>query len=583
MTKEAPVTSPDIVLRLSGEGGEGVISLGEILTNIFSSMSWEIMNFKTFPPSIRGGLATYDLRISDTAVLTTGDAPDILLAMNREAFLRHGRSVSPSGLIIADEGAVDIQAEEGLATLGADIIFLPFTRIAREELSFARGKNMVCLGALSRLMGGDERDMIHYLKEKFGKKGASVVEKNINCFRMGFKAMSKASFDHGKFRIRKRSKKKQRCLLNGNEAIALGAMAAGLKFFAGYPITPATSIMEYLADKLPCIGGFVLQMEDEIAAVAAVLGASFGGRLSMTATSGPGLSLMSELIGLAAIAELPAVIVDVQRGGPSTGMPTKTEQSDLNLAMLGIHGEGPKAVLAAADVEDCFHQTLEAFRISEKYQIPVILLSDQHLAYTTSPISYDILKHSPVPTRLKPSGSADDFERFAITKDGISPIPDAGDPGFRYVLSGLEHDPSGRPTHDPQAREAMMGKRATKLDVLAGEEGGAMVFDSGGDTGVISWGSTYGVTREAIEIAGQDGSTIDHLHLTRLHPLPIKTIEKFSGSKKKIIVIEMNQSGQLASVLEKNLYRPLGRITSTRGIPFKPRELLTLILKEHSR
>ena len=377
-------------------------------------------------------------------------------------------------------------------------------------------------------------------------------------------------------------------MLNGNQAVVAGALAARCGFFAGYPITPASDIMEGLAKELPQVGGTFLQAEDEMAALAAVLGASYGGVRSMTATSGPGFSLMTELIGLASMAELPAVIVDAQRAGPSTGMPTKMEQSDLSFSLYSGHGDTPRIVVAPANVADCYSLMIDAFNMAERYQMPVLFLTDQSLTARVESVEASAFTPRPVAERVKPqvlagvgmsAGESDtDYSRYAYTASGISPVsvPGMGMPA--YVATGLEHDEHGHPDYEPDDHEEMMRKRYRKLETAAAELPAPVRYgDEDAVIGIIGWGSTEGAIQEAIDRARANGYRVASLHPRILSPLPDQAIHTFIQSVTKVIVPECNYTGQLANLLGAKYGLKAIRVNKFGGIPFTAADILHAI------
>ena len=361
-----------VVIRLAGESGEGVISSGDILTQAAARGGYWTQTFRTYPAEIKGGPCMYQVRMGDEKIYSHGKHVDLLVCFNQEAWDLHWDSLGPEGVILFDDTAVEIPAD-----------YLPRARpvrmekLAKEIGGSLRAKNMVAVGAVSGVISFDTTPIEELVLRRYAHK-QGVADANIAALRAGH--------DEGADLIGSLAivdpveVEEDRVLMSGNQAIALGAVAAGVKYFAGYPITPASDILEWLSAKLPQVGGITIQCEDEIASLASVLGASYTGVKAMTATSGPGLSLMTEMLGYAGTAEIPCVIIDAQRGGPSTGLPTKTEQSDLQHALYGGHGEAPRVVVAPVSVEDCFWTTIDAFNYSERYQVPVILLTDQGLA-----------------------------------------------------------------------------------------------------------------------------------------------------------------------------------------------------------
>jgi 2-oxoglutarate ferredoxin oxidoreductase subunit alpha len=390
--------------------------------------------------------------------------------------------------------------------------------------------------------------------------------------------------------------KADRIVLNGNQAVVAGALAAGCRYFAGYPITPASDIMEGMAKDLPQYGGTFLQAEDEITALASVLGASYGGVRAMTATSGPGFSLMAELIGLSSMAELPAVIIDAQRAGPSTGMPSKMEQSDLSFALHASHGDTPRIVIAPANVADCYQLMALAFTMAERYQMPVIFLTDQSLTARVESIDHRVFQPVEVKDRLEPTQNGNPnrrdsasrlsapvtpkhhYARYAYTESGISPISTPGIGSPAYVATGLEHDESGHPNYEPEDHTAMMQKRFRKLasavaDIPPVERYG----DEDATVGLIGWGSTEGTIQEAVDRARAQGKRIASIHLKVLSPLPDQAIQNFIHSVQKVIVPECNYSGQLANLLGAKYSLQAIRVNKFGGIPFTAGEILRAI------
>ncbi len=377
-------------------------------------------------------------------------------------------------------------------------------------------------------------------------------------------------------------------MLSGNQAVSLGALAAGVEFFAGYPITPASDIMEFLAAELPKVGGSVIQAEDEIASINMVLGASFAGKRAMTSTSGPGVSLMIEALGLGAMAELPCVLVDAQRAGPSTGMPTRHEQGDLFMAATGGHGDIQRIVLAPTSVEDCFYQVQNAFNLADKYQMPVIVLQDTVLAVRNESIPRPDPNRIPRQTRLlyQPNGNGHGappphegyFSRYALTESGISPVSVPGQPGGQYVATGLEHSEEGRPRYDPVTKREMTEKRMKKLAAAPQDAPEAEYWgDPAAEIGIITWGSTAGPVQEAIRLAAAEGIRVAGMAPKMLWPVAAGQIEPFLQGKQDVLVAEVNYSGQFADILAARFGRPFEKLTVYAGEAFRVRDILAAI------
>ncbi len=349
-------------------------------------------------------------------------------------------------------------------------------------------------------------------------------------------------------------------LLSGNEAAAIGALHAGCRFFAGYPITPSSEILHFLAEWMPRAGGAFLQTEDELAAIGAVIGASFAGVKAMTATSGPGLSLMIEMLGLAAMAEVPVVIIDVQRGGPSTGNPTKSEQSDLLQCLFGTHGDAPRVVLACSDVEDCFHATVEAFNISEEFQVPVLVLSDQAVGQRKETIRADALRHE-VRDRLKPTAEElESYERYRETPNGVSPMSVPGMKKGMYQTNGLEHDTEGRPSSLYLTHESMNAKRYRKMWPIRERYHSFRRFGPPrADVGVLCWGSSRGPVQEAVAAANARGETVAAFVPQTMYPFPKRDFEEFLAGVGELLIVELSYTAQFYKYLRTFLDLPQGR------------------------
>jgi 2-oxoglutarate ferredoxin oxidoreductase subunit alpha len=373
--------------------------------------------------------------------------------------------------------------------------------------------------------------------------------------------------------------------MTGNQATALGALAVGCRFYAGYPITPATSIMEFLAQEMPRVGGILIQAEDEIAAITMTIGASFGGTKAMTATSGPGLALMIEALGHASMTETPVVVVDVQRAGPSTGMPTKTAQGDLFMALYAANDEAPRFVIAPDSVEDCFYQMVNAFNLAEKYQVPVIVLTDQAMSERVETIRPIDLNRIKIIDRVHPqldSGDSDNgYKRYALTKDGISPMAIPGMRGGHYVAEGLEHSEKGAPNYTPEMHIAMMEKRYRKVESARRELRSWNVVDEWGDRGaeigIIGWGSTKGTVREAMARAMQEGLRVGALFPEMLLPMPDEEIRAFLANKRAVIVPELNYRGMFGDVLAHRYNVKVRHLNKYDGLPFKVQDIYDAI------
>ena len=601
-----------VTIRIGGESGEGTISGGDILAQAASRWGYHVYTFRTFPAEILGGPCMFQVRISDQPVKSMGDYADVLICLNKEAFDRNVAELRDGGVLIYDPS-------DFTPDTGNYIIYpIPFNEIARKEVQLFQTKNMVMLGAICALFGPPLEAIIQVVQSKLSKSrkaNSTLMEKNMLALEIAKNYVTEKLQKQDPY-VLGPVEKADRVVLNGNQAVVAGALAARCGFFAGYPITPASDIMEALAKELPQIGGTFMQAEDEMAALAAVLGASYGGLRSMTATSGPGLSLMAELIGLASMAELPAVIVDAQRAGPSTGMPTKMEQSDLSFALNAGHGDTPRMIVAPTSVADCYSLMIQAFNMAERYQMPVIFLTDQSLTARVESVDRSVFQPMAIEERVKYTATLNgtngtngansangtngahssngasastkipvaaaatphSYERYADTPSGISPttIPGAG--SIAYVATGLEHDVHGHPDYEPEDHTAMMHKRYRKLATALAELPRPQRYgDEDATIGIIGWGSTEGTIQEAVDRARAQGYKVAALHPKILSPLPDDTIQAFINSVQKVIVAECNYSGQLANLLGAKFGLQAIRVNKFGGIPFTAGEILHAI------
>lgn len=570
----------DIVVRVAGEGGEGVISVAAILAKSAAEAAWRVFTFRSYPAEIKGGLAMMQVRIATREIHSIGMEADVLMAFNQEAVDVWGDRMAPDGVLLYDPKNCQIPEDYPHKTFG-----VPLHDTAMGETGARISKNIVALASLVKILCIPVDVPRGLIKARFRHKGKEVFETNMKAFEAGL-ALMNSNADLGIYELQPpRTKPENKIIISGNQALSMGAIAGGCNYVAGYPITPATPVLEFMMKYLPAFGGNVVQAEDEIAAISSCLGASFTGAKVMTATSGPGLCLMSELIGLASMSEIPIVIVDVQRSGPGTGMPTKTEQADLMYALHGTAGEAPRIVVAPTSIEDCFYQTINAFNLAERYQMPVIVLSDQSMAYRTQSLNIPEVTRLAIENREAPVKEALlEYNRYLQTTSGVSPMTIPGMADGMYVATGLEHDEIGAPSYTPENRERMMTKRYRKLDTLAADldKNGNGICDSpdGAEVGVIGWGSTEGPIREAIMRAEAGGAKIAHLQPKVLMPLAKKKIEGFLKPLKKVIVVEENHTKQFSSYLKSHFPIEPIEVNKCSGLPFSGDEVFDA-LKEH--
>lgn len=562
----------DILARIGGEGGEGVISCGELLTTALARSNYEVYTFRTYPAEIKGGPAMFQVRFGDQTVLSQGQQADILITFNEEAFHLHGHSIKPDGLLVYDPR--HYKPEGAFESYG-----VPLEEITLGVVKSKLGKNVVALGAVARIFGMSFELLEQLVRDRFGKKGDVVVAKNREALQAGYEYVTHHPFKKRLPTFEPIASNVKRIVMSGNEALSIGAISAGCRYFGGYPITPASDILEFMERDLPKFGGAVVQTEDEIAAIASVVGASYSGKKAMTATSGPGLALMIEVLGLATMSEIPCVVVDAQRGGPSTGLPTKMEQSDLNLAVFGAHGDAPRIVLAPGDVEECLYYITHAFNLAEKYQTPVIFLTDQSLAHRTQTFPWPDFNRVPVVNRLVPSeADLKDYVRFQMTPNGVSAMAIPGMEGGCYAATGLEHTERGAPNFSPQNHRQMSAKRAKKIEEASKEKGFTSRYgEKKAKVGIIGWGSTQGAIREGLEMASKQGIPVAHLQVKMVSPLPEADIRDFLNSVEQVIVAEINYTGQFNQILRSKFLIPTHPLTKCEGLPFSAEEIFVKI------
>ncbi len=567
------ITKNDLIIRIGGEGGEGVISVGDFITQACAHAGLDVYTFKTFPAEIKGGYAMYQVRTGTERLYNQGDTFDVLCAFNGEAY-NNNRAFLKSGTAIVYDSPSDFTPD---IPPGVHAYPIPMTQTAK-EMHNLRAKNMVAMGAMSVLFNIPVESLREVLTTKFSRKGEDVVKGNLDAFERG-RELAAALKKTDPWTLGTPKGKQDVIVMSGNNAIGLGALIAGLDFFSAYPITPATEVAIYVAKHLPKLGGTLIQAEDEIASISQVLGASYAGKKAMTATSGPGLALMSEMLGMAFMSELPCVIVDVQRGGPSTGLPTKHEQSDLFLAVHGAHGDAGRIVLSVESIHDCISLTVVAFNLAEKYQCPVLLLSDGSLAFSTQNVPYPNPDDYPTVERKRWDGQGE-YQRYKLTADGISPMADPGTPGGIHIATGLEHNEIGLPNYSSTNHEAMQDKRFRKLKNVVNDVEPAEVDGAGiADLGVIAWGSTIGVVREALQRLRAEGYNVKGFYPKLLNPLPVQQFEDFGASCKRLLLPEVNFQGQLAHFVRAETSLRPESYTICGGMPFTP-EMIVNKVKE---
>ncbi|CAG7632145.1 2-oxoglutarate oxidoreductase subunit KorA [Paenibacillus solanacearum] len=567
----------DLSWKIGGQQGEKLESTELIFADGLCRLGYYLYGYREFSSRIMGGHTSNKIRICTQPVRAIADDVDILVAFDQETLERNARELRSGGIVIAD-AKLRPALPDGMT---CRLIAVPFTSIA-DELGSAYMKNMVAVGASAALLGLPLKPFHDAAEKEWLRKGAEIVELNKQALSCGAQYVyDRIGTPDERLRL-DAADGRPKWFMIGNEAIGLGAIAAGCRFMAAYPITPATEIMEYLIPRLPALGGTVIQAEDEIAALMMAIGANYGGVRAFTATSGPGLSLMMEGIGLAGMTETPVVIVDAQRGGPSTGLPTKHEQGDLNAVLYGTHGETQKIVLCPSTVEECFYDTVLAFNLAERFQCPVIVLTDLQLSLgkqSAEPLQYGdiVLERGALQSGESPLTLKDGpFKRYAMTESGVSPRVLPGTKHGMHSVTGVEHNEAGRASEDPHNRQAMMDKRLRKLGGLQIDAPfHAAAAHPEADLILVGIGSTGGAIAEARALLAQEGIAANQITIRLLCPLPVEELAPCLDGEGPIVVFEHNATGQLASLLRLH-YGTTGRLCSELkydGSLFRPSEI----------
>lgn len=566
--------------KVGGQQGEGIESTGEIFSTSLNRLGYYLYGYRHFSSRIKGGHTNNKIRVSTTQVRSVSDDLDILVAFDQETIDVNVHELRQGGIVIGDAKFKPALPE---SCTTATLYSVPFTEIAT-ELGTSLMKNMVAVGASSAVLHIDTDVFEEVVLEIFGRKGQQVVQKNMEAIKRGAEYIREQLGENLETMRLEPADGQKRMFMIGNDAIALGAVAGGARFMPAYPITPASEIMEYLIKKLPQFGGTVIQTEDEIAACTMAIGANYAGVRALTASAGPGLSLMMESIGLAGITEQPIVIIDTQRGGPSTGLPTKQEQSDLMAMIYGTHGEIPKIVMAPSTVEEAFYDTIEAFNLAEEYQCPVIMLTDLQLSLgkqSVNPLDYSriqIRRGKLQEAELPELEAKEYYKRYEVTKDGVSPRVVPGMKNGIHHVTGVEHDETGKPSESPINRNNQMDKRMRKLDNIQFKTPIHLHSDEvDSDVLFVGFNSTRGAIEEAMERLEADGLRVNHAHIRLIHPFPVDEILPYVNGAKKVIVVENNATGQLANILKMNVgnHHKVQSILKYDGNPFLPQEVYT--------
>ncbi|OGQ05854.1 MAG: hypothetical protein A3F82_06045 [Deltaproteobacteria bacterium RIFCSPLOWO2_12_FULL_44_12] len=568
-------------MALVGSGGDGVMSTANMILRTAARLGFYGMMTQSYGPQIRGGESAAHVTIGVDPVTQVGFEKEIVVCFRFSDIARFTKELKVSETALVLHGKEEGELPESLKTKKGLVMPIPFQEILDSEGLPEIAKNVVLFGMLLKALDWEIKEGEICVQEVFGRKSSAVISSNLRALEAGFKILGSITLPFG---LPKPERVTKRLSISGNEACARAAIDAGCRFYAGYPITPSSEILETMSRLLPKVGGQLIQAEDEIAAMGMIIGASYGGVPSMTATSGPGISLMTEMVGLASIAEIPVVIVDCQRAGPSTGIPSRAEQSDLWHVLYGGHGDFPRVVLAPTDVKDCFQAMHRAFYLAEGYQLPVVVLSDGSIGQRLEIIDLVDTKDFLKPKRcITPPTNNGAYRRYDLslqkTSDwsGVGPMAIPGTKGGMHSIAGIEHTETGTPSSDGDQHEAMNQKRFLKLKAIAKETQNwhSCFGSSSAPHALIAWGSPAGVAKEYLAAHNHTALFIPAI----LNPFPMEGLKQFLKGRKTVTVLEMNYQGQLFHHL-KALGVLDGKAKSLRrsgGLPFKTRELETMM------
>lgn len=560
---------------VGGQQGEGIDSTGELFARTLVKHGYSVSTYKQFMSRIKGGHSNFKLKATKDRNYYAGDDVEILLCLDKESLSKNEDKLVDNAVVIMEGKETSIDRPEGK---NYQILSVPLKKIAT-DLGNPLYKNMIAIGISSALLDLPQDILGEIIGDIFSKKGEDVIKANIEAVQKGYEITQE--FLPEQIAKLEATDNDDLLFISGNEATGFGSLMAGCRYLSAYPITPASEVMEWLAMELPAVGGTVMQVEDEIAGIAFAIGANYSGTRAMTSTSGPGLSLKTEALGMAGMAEVPIVIVNSQRGGPSTGLPTKHEQSDLQHMIYATHGEIPRIVLYPSTIEDAFYLAAESFNLAEIYQCPVILALDLGLSMNKMTIpSFDSKRVGIDRGKLLTEdqvGEYDEafFNRYRLTEDGISPRPKPGMKKGIHLTSSNEHGEDGYINEDTDVRNNMMRKRLEKIkDAMIQEpfklQSNGDIDPKSADVLLVGMGSTYGAIEEAMTKLNAEGKeTFAHLHLQQLYPLPINDLKELFGSR-KIITIENNYTGQLKLLLQQYLpiHDQVESIVQYDGDPF---------------
>ncbi len=578
----------ELVITVGGKAGQGVLSSGAFIQQIMSELGLYTFTWTEYPSLIKGGHNAVMVRVSTDSVMTPKETTNIVIALDQVSIEMHWHEMEEGGVILYDSSTIKTEyshtptKEQPFSMIG-----VPLTEISRGIDKSSFYTNTAALGAMHALLDIPTTVFETLLDKKYGRKSQTIVENNVTAVRKAFEYVQN-EYDRPQtipsFSLNRESL--DQVIMNGSQAIAYGAVKAGVTFTAAYPMTPATPVFDNLVKLAPEYDIAAKQAEDEISAVCMTVGASYAGSRAMTMTSGGGFSLMVEALGFAGITETPLVVVEAMRGGPSTGLPTKTEQSDLRFIVHASQGEFPRVVLAPGDVEEAYYEAQRAFNLADKYQLPVMIVSDKYLA--TSQMSFtdfdlDRIKvDRGVLVRSASELGEEVYHRYQLTKDGVSPRALPGTPGLTYKSGSDEHNELGEICEDPDNRVAQMNKRMQKEITLLADLPKPQLYGSkNADVTLISWGSTKHACLEVIDLMKGQDISVNVLHFVYVYPLDEKQLIPILSRLKKAVIVENNYEAQFAGMLKEYVgFVADDHLLKYNGLPFYPAEIVTYLKKK---
>ena len=580
----------DFSLMAGGEAGQGVQTVGHMIAKVFAKGGIHVFVLQDFESRIRGGHNFTQIRVKDEPVYAIAEEIDVIIALDKPTIDLHSDKLAEGGALIFDNENIKIK-------LKSNFFGIPLGKIAIEEGGDKLYANTVAVAAALGLLKYDLEILSDVINQSFGKK-PEIAQNNIKAAKAGYEYVREHFGHYNKYKLKAIPDAPKRMLLTGNEAMALGAIAANCKFMSAYPMSPSTGIITYLAGKAKEFGLVTEQAEDEIAAINLIIGAACAGVRAMTATSGGGFALMVEGLGLAGIMEVPIVVVEVQRPGPATGLPTRTGQADLEFVLHASQDEFPRIILAPGTVEEAFHAIPKAFNLAEKYQLPVIVLSDQHLAdsgmtvdkFDLSKVTIErhffcfLLKDSRQKTSqllADEEVNPEEYKRYKITESGVSPRVLPAQTKALVINDSHEHLEDGHITEDPKIRTEMVLKRLRKLEGAKADLKPPTVYGpEDAEVILVGWGSTYGAIREAVDILNEDGMNVSMMHFSEIWPFPAEAVSDILSKAKKSFVVEGNATAQLAHLIRAETGIAVdGKILKFDGRPFSPGYIVRRVLQ----